>query len=1009
MMSPASLNPHQGYSAQDINFGRLFKAATQTSKRLLKEVFVIMMNRSHVSATDKYPITVADYCFNVLLWSNAKYRENFNAEERLLMEQDLSSADFDVSLLTKMIHKLFSFMTFPEPFSSAIRDLKHIRNRVCHKYSLVDNTQLRANFDDLKIIFVRLLNEAADFLSIEIRDLRNIFLHEADEILYSTVMTEASNYLENLEQFRGDLVGRFIIKSRPEVMEQYSKLKSLNPFTWLSDEQFPDLLVDKIFTPLQINEQSRIIEVDSLLATKLLSLETQETSGILPSVLVLSGIAGCGKTSLCRYLLHNWSARLGVITALRAIDLIIHIELRNVTCNTLVSHLRRSLLNKTCKSFEEKDIIEILQEINVLFIIDGMDEATTDGRQLVNEVLSVIGNSRVIITTRPEFTLSVVQVAERYHLSHMELYVHGFSEQGMTKFTSNVFISLEANEKKRRQQECGFLKMLQTSGKNLGDHLKLPLTLAMLICLWRDDEARLSHVTSATRLYYEIFRMCTSKMISRLQARTSLHPMELEAFAEEWLMKLGKEAFEMLDNREFLISHDRRRVLASFCSERHIDSIQVFSAFLVCEVNNSMKGTQYHFSFIHKSQMEYLAAFYLARELKLKGESAVQRIISVLENLKLHKLSMQVNRMLAQTLNSSMLSSMKAHSWSNTLMFTIGHLCRIKASDLVIYEVTKIVLGLCSHSYSPTSLCQISLEPQCHPLSSFWQVAVESNCHPLVCKMIYHVSNTKIMWRPSAEALYDPAHSLFQLLHHTNFRLHGVLIRIITSIFSINVLEENGLVDMKSYENLVPLLSYLASQPSTKVALRLDQQYYSWGDPETADDLLTTLLPKGNLTAVMCHLGALGAAALACVRKIGKICIRVSDLSTLIVVRNSLSTIRRNVDHVTLRLDIPPTVLPSSLPTFKQPLVLSIILREVDDSHVDWASEAITRLSTSYKDIDLVASRLTPSGGEAFLKALRNKQVNILDQLTIRSTHRLEESHYQEMSQMIQCHFSWWY
>lgn len=649
---------------------------------------------------------------------------------------------------------------------------------------------------------------------------------------------------------------------------------------------------------------------------------------------------------------------------------------------------------ETCSFFEEQDVIETLQQMNILYVIDGMDEAMADGRQLVNEVLSVLGNSRAIITTRPEFSSSVVQVARRHNLTSMKLCIKGFSSDGMSRFTSQVFSSLEPDEKQRHQQECEFFMFLKKANSALGDHLKLPLTLVLLISLWREDRSRMLKVTSATRLYFEIFRMCTMKLISRLQTFTLVHDMDLETFTEEWLLALGKEAYNMLENGEYIISDNRRKMLMSLCSAQQIDSIQVLSAFLMCEVKESFRGIQYSFSFIHKSQMEYLAAMYLTRDISLVAHPLSDKIISLLEKLEISKTDSKRNKMLIGIPESAIFRSTDIHKWSNTLCFVIGHLCINRCSELIVREVMKKLLESRSYSYN---------------VSSLWKIVQESDCHPIVCEMVGSLVHKQFVWRPKNEDLCNPIDPVFQLLQHTHLMPKEVMIRILDSTSQALVLAENGHVERRARENLVPILTCLSQRPSVKVDFRMEQHFYSWDSPDTSDDLLTTLLPTGNLTSFMGHLGVSGVAALATVREISEAYIRVSDVEALQVLRDSLSAAPRNIAKMILRLNIPSTVAASSLPKFSHTPELSIVLKGVDDDHAVWAGEVLAQLTPKYSEVDLVASCLMPSGGERFLNTLRKGEVRISERLTIRSVHRLPEDHYHQMSKAIQCPFSWWY
>ncbi|XP_050690355.1 uncharacterized protein LOC126982380 [Eriocheir sinensis] len=983
-----------GYTQQDANFGRLYKAATQTSKRVLKAVFLLLLPRIRVAEMSCFPSSIADYCMHVLNWSNTKFRSSFNSEERTLLQQPVVATDMDVSLLSKLFFMLFGDLNIPESLWRAVRNIKNVRNRVCHEHFLLDEEQLAKNLSDLKAMYEALLDQTKDIFAAEVDDLKKAFYAEVDEIMSTSVPVEASEYFDKVEQFRIQLVGQFIRQSQRELMEYYAKLKVLNPFTWLSSHSFPQLQVDRIFTPLLITEQTRKVEAAALLATEVLNSDTEEDSGVLPDVLVLAGIAGCGKTSLCRYLLHDWHTKEGSVACLRSVDVLLYIEARNVTSPSLATFLQKALLPNTCSHFEEKDILQTLRQVAVLYVIDGMDEATADARELLNDVFSLAGDARVLVTTRPEFTSSVTQLAEHHHLSHMTFKVHGFSDEGRRSFVARVFAAFVPDEAARQCQEREFLKFLKTSCQGLVGHLKLPLTLALLVCLWRDDKTSIANVNSATRLYAEIFKLCTSKMATRLHNSATPLLLDLQDFVASWFMALGREAYRMLEEGRLIIDGDTQRQLVALCEGKGLASLQVFSTFLHCEMSVSLLGVCHNFSFVHKSQMEYLAALYIYHELMKELPLSKESVKGVLAKFNIFGRSMnQENR---SGISDIILFAGWGAKWVNTWLFVVGHLCMSTKVDSVLQVVLDIILSVRAVTQNEITM---------------WRLVEESGRHPIVKQRVGAAMNRSLNWRPNEVELCDVTNPVLMLMQHTTFTPQAVYLRLVGSQHGTLLVDEDGHPRRVTYHSLPPILTCLTRRPSCMVFLRLDEQYYTWGGEETADELLKALQSKGNVVTLMGHLGPQGATALSTVREIGDLQVRISQVATLKeLARGLLGKHGSHVGSLTLRLDLPFDPPTATLPRLLHPANITIILRGVNDAVVATTAKMVKEIFPNPRHLDLVASTLTQSGAHSLLAALKTCRVTVLSSLTVRSPYKLSEDARLELQAVLgdSCALYWW-
>ncbi|XP_066961652.1 uncharacterized protein [Macrobrachium rosenbergii] len=990
MLPVASDSKEPRYGREDIYFGKFYKAATNTSKKLLKDVFLILFYNSRVLSLENWPRTVEEYCFSVLEWSRKKFRDTFNAEERKLLSDPVELLEGDVSLLSKTIMKLFEDANLSISFFNALRELKNVRNRVCHEQLDFTSESVQSNMEDLKHLFRKLLNEFGNAWDCDVSDYEHNYCNEVDEIMAAPITEEGLSYFEKMEKFCEDLMGKFITYGRKELFVFYKKLKVLNPFTWLKDEKFPELQVDKIFTPLHISDECRTVDIENLLVTEVFVEEDNEyiCKGEIPSVVMLTGIAGCGKTSLCRYLLHDWRNKLDKVINMRSVDILILVEARNVVTSSLVSFFQQVLLKETCSHFEEKDIIPTLQKLNVLYLVDGVDEATDIGRKLLEEIFSVLGTSRLILTTRPEFTSSIAESIHNHHLSYIKLQIHGFADAGIAKFTSKIFHSLENDEKLRRHQEEECLKFLRTAGIHLGSHLKIPLTVALLIILWRDEKSTVTNITSVTKLYLEIFKMCAMKMLSRIRKSASSPHLFLADFVEKWLLELGQQAFDMVKKDEYVIGDRRQWILTSFCNKHSIDSIHALSSFLICDVQESLLGPQYSFTFIHKSQMEYLAGKYFAHMLTTHfkscntDDSEVTGKIKMLSSF-LHETDLTLSEIL------------KVRKMLNVYFFTVGHLCM---QDLKIDNIVSMI----TRSVLKNIRCDKNF-------SALWRLVQESECHPLVCKIVSESISENVFWKLEGEELCNPSNPTFQLLKHTDFTPKVIMVRIINSISGILVKGANMNLILRPYENLVPIMQYIGKKPKADLVLRADQHFYNWGNQETTDQLLEALAPKGNLTTFMGHLGLSGAKSIMSFGSITILDIRISSAEALHALSESVNALDTKLGiEMNLRLDVSSEVLPSSLPKFSSPFAFSISLFDINDGNATWATEVLVHLSKQYSRIELLSPNLSSDACKSILCSLTAEGVNVKGKIAIPLFCKFSEEVRRELQSCVECQLDLW-
>ncbi|KAG0712809.1 Cadherin-23 [Chionoecetes opilio] len=141
----------------------------------------------------------------------------------------------------------------------------------------------------------------------------------------------------------------------------------------------------------------------------------------------------------------------------------------------------------------------------------------------------------------------------------------------------------------------------------------------------------------------------------------------------------------------------------------------------------------------------------------------------------------------------------------------------------------------------------------------------------------------------------------------------------------------------------------LATCSSTFVHLRQDSKFYAWGKTETSDALIMPLQPPGTLQEFWGHLGVEGGLALRHFHHLVELNVRVSSCEALKSLVYSIGYIRRSLQYLYLRLDLPASTPVSDIEPLKfKGKNLWLRIRGVEDENLSWVKEITAKLSDWY-------------------------------------------------------------
>ncbi|XP_045604140.1 uncharacterized protein [Procambarus clarkii] len=913
---PLSRMP-RGFSRDDFNFSKLYKCIQQEGQNTMCDVSQALYLYCHVNSTGG-TISLRDYFTKVLMWSNEKLKRTFNTTDQPLLDSNPLTQSFDISFAFKLMNHGCSniYNELNERCKYHMSYLKTMRNKLCHKYGC-HNLNVETEIDNLKMVLREIYVHVGVTLGRDFTENIDAMEKNLNDVCDAEIrQDDMVSYEEDIEEFKRNKSNKLIINGRSELEILYKKFRVLNPCTWMLDttkSSVSKFFVDKIFTPLKIEDSNRPTEIEM---AELLTITTQITDEVkIPCALLLHGLAGCGKTSLCQYILNDWYRKTEKILNLKNFDLVFLVEVRTVKSRHLMEYLCEQRIIKTSKDFDSSEIIRLLQDLDVLFIIDGFDEANELSKGVVEEIFAKFQNHRIVLTTRPEYQRDAILMSRKHHVDYLSVEICGFDDRRLVEFTNKVFTVVEDNKILRRQQIDEFLKYINGRGKVLGSHLRLPLTLALLIYLWKDNPQTLNRVTTATSLYCELFNLCQRKLEERLEIVS-----QDRSTVKEVLLFLGEQAWNMLKSGNICITKEIINMIKQKCEEKQIDDTQFLSAFLMCEIDETHEAAEHTYAFLHKTQMEYLAAEFLASDV-MNGKSLCQ---------------------ISKTRTDW-------YKYQEVIVFLTGHLA---VNQILERNVSKL-FSLIDKSEVEGSF------------NFWWKIFTEALGLTEVGTKIAEDKLPSFTWK------LDHVHVVagLSLLSNTIVKLENLTIEMPSNVEPYEIPE---LLDtMRNMKNT------LKGKYNKKNPILVELHFWRHNEyncPQPSDEFIRTLYPWGHLTNFTGSLGhqKKNEEVLAYCFKLKSIRVRVETTQALGSLSNSLLKIYKSIKKLRITLAMPPNCDPKSLAKLQFKGDLEVIVPDITDENKEWLALAIKQVGLGCKNISLPESQLTFSGVMWLLDNLRN-------------------------------------
>ena len=332
-------------------------------------------------------------------------------------------------------------------------------------------------------------------------------------------------------------------------------------------------------------------------------------------VILVEGVGGMGKTSLVYQYPKNWAEG-----KLSTFDVVALVRLRDLNEDDVheVDRILPHLLFLASGNSISKEVARLfINKQKFLFILDGWDESPASIRKpsfIKNLLRSVSRQTRILITSRPDFSLDLHGLANRVEIL-------GFTKRDICDYFKNAIKSQLPDSKVKLA--CDKLSSHFNRYPVIESCCYVPLNAAILAYIYLNRDENLP--VTRCELFKELILCCIVRELKTRQPDRVLEDVssfeDLPADLKEQLHNLSELAFKGVMQNKVVFT------------QKEITSLSTLGLLHIAQGFGGIDSKSFTGNFIHLAIQELLAAFYISQ---LRPSEHVEQIRTLLgDNLKL--------------------------------------------------------------------------------------------------------------------------------------------------------------------------------------------------------------------------------------------------------------------------------------------------------------------------------------------------------------------------------------
>ncbi|XP_050736740.1 uncharacterized protein LOC127008578 isoform X2 [Eriocheir sinensis] len=630
-----SLKPSPGgIGDEDRRVFRLIKILASEGRHALHCVF-------KWGCKKKSTESIGDYLKNEKKMTNKDYKNRFDTMMQKTIDKDPSGESYDVSLIfacikwgcNQLAEANVEWQEGQENLESLCTKVKNMRNRLFHGEEVPNDDVMNEKCRDITEVLENVVKKAGSRYGVSDGEVKSSLKKINTQVCHIMTARLGEEDINELLKFREERKKSILKIGREELSQQYKDTSKIDPASFVTGKERLD--VENVFTKLEVICEN-MDETHEVGYKELLEVKTELEEK--PTVIIVEGDAGAGKTTLTKLILSDWAKGSTIFTGLERYDLVFWAEGKKRISSYL--GLIQGLLPTASYKFDDADLVRSVLQLEVLLVMDGFDELNTESEKLIKELLhkqvpSSKGHLQLLITTRPSKLSDLCNVLGA-HTKKIQTKLRGISLEKRVEFVSKLHNEM-IKEKQSYQDTQKLVDLLKQSQARLGEHYRLPLNLTLLTYLWASDPTKVNPETTSTGLYIAFLELIESRLQARLQERlgcVALPEGRSQEVVREFQKDLYRVCMDTLLSDSMQLSTESKDVLEKKCEDLEVPFNEMIEAFLVVEKEWTSSGYITELTVPHKSILEFYAAnqFMTYINNKLKNEEQEKKIKSLLMN-----------------------------------------------------------------------------------------------------------------------------------------------------------------------------------------------------------------------------------------------------------------------------------------------------------------------------------------------------------------------------------------
>ncbi|XP_064104885.1 uncharacterized protein LOC135214469 [Macrobrachium nipponense] len=477
-------------------------------------------------------------------------RSPFNTQEIENLENKRPK-DLDITLMNRICQILWEKRVNDpgDKLKQLLKDIKNNRNIISHEKLHISESDLVEKLSEFQTLLEETLKETKslfpdqfadiDQLKAEIQDAVPKTLEKIREKYDPSNPHDVHKLKEEIKEFESELSDMIQESSEAELRSLQERLCQILPYDWLVQYGLTDPC--NIMVCLHVEDDQGLNSGPcgniSINVNQKDILTIKDSRGKDPEVIIISGDAGSGKTTMLCSCAEGWCKKTMDMPELSSFPFLLYMNFRNHEHDNFDDYLK-SVIPITVSRFPFDRVKSVLLGSMCLVLCDGYDEANINSSKLFEEMLKLNSNKmKFVVTTRPGNTETVTNIVNREKRSRINFRVSSLQKQDMILLSEKLIGHLVKIHETRQELNKKLLQKIEEMNTSTSDILQTPLFFNLFVLLYIEcPDLRDEMSTTKTSLYLQLKK----HKIKRISNKTGTSVESLEEFDalyREWSLK----------------------------------------------------------------------------------------------------------------------------------------------------------------------------------------------------------------------------------------------------------------------------------------------------------------------------------------------------------------------------------------------------------------------------------------------------------------------------------------